>query len=245
MIQLQGSFGDVTYYKRNDGSYGFKRKSVISKERIATDPAFLNLRKTGIEFNNAALCGKNLRGAFASLMTNADNKVVSRLLKVMKNVIKADTTNNIGERRVASGDLMLLQDFDFNRHSPLSAALRAPYSTTITRSSGTVAISIPAFVPSVLLAIPQNATHFKIMAAAQAIDFTATKVPVANTTSSTYQTADSNLTTAISLSLTVPTATTDPIFVVMGVQFYTEINGNQNPVSNSAFNAISIIEVNV
>ena len=60
LVKLLGTVGDMTYYKSKDG-YMAKEKTVISAERIASDPKFNRTRENNAEFGNACTSGKTLR----------------------------------------------------------------------------------------------------------------------------------------------------------------------------------------
>ena len=77
IIKLQGTLDELTFYKTQDGNL-VKTKSSISKERIATDPAFIRTLENGAEFGSAASAGKLLRAAVLSLMGSRDSKLTSK-----------------------------------------------------------------------------------------------------------------------------------------------------------------------
>src|ERR1043165_2412071 len=91
-IKLQGTIGDLTFFKGDDGTYGAKAKSAVSKERIATDPAFLRTRENGQEFGRPGHAGKVLRRAFNNVISGSDKRMTSRLHKAFMKCVKADTS---------------------------------------------------------------------------------------------------------------------------------------------------------
>ena len=62
IIKLEGTIGDITFQKTQDG-YLAKEKSSIPASRIATDPAFQRTRENNAEFGRAGKAGKVLRNA--------------------------------------------------------------------------------------------------------------------------------------------------------------------------------------
>src|ERR1043165_8873310 len=91
--RILGTIGELTYYKSKDG-YLVRESSPLNGSRIQSDPAFARTRENMSEFGRAGKTGKVLRNAIRSLLQNAkDSKVVSRLIKEMMRVIKADTTS--------------------------------------------------------------------------------------------------------------------------------------------------------
>lgn len=88
IIKIEGTLGDLTFYKSQDGHL-VKSKGGVSAERIATDPTFARTRENGQEFANAAKAGKLLRDAFRVMMlTASDGRVTSRLTKLMTEIKK-------------------------------------------------------------------------------------------------------------------------------------------------------------
>jgi hypothetical protein len=100
IIKLNGTIGDITFYKSKDG-YLAREKGGVPADRIANDPVFQRIRENGAEFGRAGLAGKVLRNALRNLLQNAaDSKMVSRLSQEMVKVIQKDITNPRGLRNV-------------------------------------------------------------------------------------------------------------------------------------------------
>jgi hypothetical protein len=242
LVKLLGTIGDMTYYKSRDG-YMAKEKTIISADRIASDPKFARTRENMAEFGNACTSGKTLRHAFNTVLKNAkDGRVVSRLSKAMTQVIKSDTVNARGSRTAGTGDLLLLKGFEFNAGAVLGSTVFAPYTVAVNRATGNVSISLPTFVPLSAIIVPQGATHFELLAGAAAIDFAAQTFQSASTQSAPIA-WDANATAQITLSLTLPAGSTMPVFVVLGIQFYQQVNGSQYPLTDKSSNALSLVTV--
>jgi hypothetical protein len=242
LVKLLGTVGDMTYYRTKDGFLA-KEKTFVSADRIATDPKFKRTRENMAEFGNACTSGKTLRHSINPMLKNAkDGKLVSRLSKTMMQVIKSDTASKRGKRTVATGDLSLLKGFEFNANAALSTTMYAPFTVNVNRTTGAVDISIPSFVPGSSVIVPQGATHFKLVAGAAAIDFKAQSFLSAATQSAALP-WDVTPTTQITLSNTIAAGSTLPLLVVFGIQFYQEVNGDQYPLADESFNALSIVTV--
>ena len=137
LIRLDGSIGDMTYYKSKDG-YRAMEKPGIAPGRIASDPKFARTRENMAEFGRAGAGGKLIRQAINPLLKDAkDTRAVSRLLKVMSQVIKSDRVNKRGQRTVADGDMTLLKGFEFNANAVLSTTLYVAPATVVDRATGT------------------------------------------------------------------------------------------------------------
>ena len=48
----------------------------------------------------------------------------------------------------------------------------------------------------------------------------------------------------INLANAVTPASTHPLFLVLGIEFYQEVNGQMYPLKNGAFNALALVKVN-
>lgn len=242
IIKIEGTVGDLTFMKTQDG-YLVKEKSYVSGQRIASDPAFQRTRENNAEFGRAGKAGKILRNAIRTLLQNAkDKRITSRLTTEMMRVVKADATSDRGMRNVLDGELELLQDFDFNINAKLSTTIYAPYTAVIDRVAGTGTINIPAFIPSERIAAPAGTTHFKIVSMAAEIDFE-NNVSVTDSQSSGIMPWDATATAALNLANTVTANSTHPLFLLLGIQFYQQVNGTNYPLKNGAFNALSLVKV--
>jgi hypothetical protein len=241
-LKIQGSLDDITFIQTADG-YIVRRKSNINRRKVMTSSAFSRTRETMAEFTTAAHAGKLLRQSLSTLLQDAkDSKVTSRLLQAILNVMKLDTTNNRGERTVVAGDVNLLQGFNFNIKSNLSSVLTAPFTTTVTRNTGALEVSIPAFLPAMSIQAPAGTTHFKIVSAGLEANFEAGTY-VKDENESAVLPYGNSTTGLISLSNSVTPNSTDPLFIVLGVRFYSEVNGVQYPLKDSLYNGLTIVKV--
>ncbi len=242
IIKLDGTIGGITFYKSKDG-YLAREKGGVSAERIANDPNFQRTRENGAEFGRAGKAGKVLRTSLRALLQNAsDSRVVSRLTTEMVKVIQADATNPRGLRNVIDGEAEMLQGFEFNINGKLGNTLYAPFTANIDRPTGELSVDIPAYVPANMIAAPGGTTHYKIISAGVEIDFENETYVVADNSSAILP-WDATATTALNLSNTVTAASTKPLFLVLGVEFYQEVNAQMYPLKNGAFNALALVKV--
>jgi hypothetical protein len=243
-LNLQGTFGDVTFLKTKDG-YIAKRKSEVSSDRIKKDKSYQRTRENNAEFTNAAKAGKLLRHAIKKLLNEAkDSKVTSRLMKVMLAVAKTDTVSDRGLRTVANGDFTLLEKFEFNADASLSNTLSLEVGAVIDRTAGTFVAHIPGYVPKTTVAAPEGTTHFKIVTAAVEADFAAGNC-VSHDTETDVLPWDATPIAATSMSNSFTVASVKPVFLVLGVQFIQRANGKDYPLQSGAFNALSIIKTSI
>jgi hypothetical protein len=242
IIKLDGTIGGITFYKSQDG-YLAREKGGVSGDRIANDPNFQRTRENGEEFGRAGKAGKLLRNSIRAMLQNAsDSRMVSRLTQKMVEVIQEDATNPRGQRNVIDGEAELLEGFEFNISGKLGTTLYAPYTSTIDRVAGTLAVSIPAFVPLNMIAAPGGSTHFKIVSAGTEVDFENETFVVA-TSETAVLPWDTNATALINLSNAVTANSTHPLFLALGIEFYQEVNGQMYPLKNGAYNALSLVKV--
>ena len=170
--------------------------------------------------------------------------MVNRLTSQMLSVLHADTVNFRGLRNITAGDVGLLENFDFNNGAKLSATLAAHYTVSYTRSSGNIQLSIEDFIPLQLLFAPLGTTHFRLVAAAATINFDGDSYE-ATTAASGNLVYNNTATGALTLSMALPANSTHPVFIVLGVEFLQKVNGDQYSLYNSAFNACSIVKVDM
>ena len=242
IIKLEGTIGDITFYKSQDG-YLAREKGGIDANRIASDPAFQRTRENGSEFGAAGKAGKMLRVALRALLQNtADNRMVSRLTQEMVKVVQADAINARGERNVIDGEAELLEGFEFNKNGKLGTALYAPFAAVINRVTGLLNVDIPSYVPVNMISAPGGTTHYQIISAGAEIDFE-NETFVIDNNNSIILPWDSVATTALNLSNAVTANSTHPLFMALGIEFYQEINGVKYTLKNGAFNALALVKV--
>ena len=242
IIKLDGTIGGITFYKSQDG-YLAREKGGVSGDRIANDPNFQRTRENGAEFGRAGKAGKLLRTSLRALLQNAaDSRVVSRLTTEFVKVIQADATNPRGERNVIDGEAEMLQGFEFNINGKLGATLYAPYTATIDRPTGALTVTVPAFIPLNMISAPGGSTHYKIISAGVEVDFE-NETYVVDENSSAILPWDATASAVLNLANAVTAASTHPLFLVLGVEFYQQVNGTMYPLKNGNYNALAIIQV--
>lgn len=242
IIKLKGTIGDITFYKSSDG-YLAREKGGVDANRIATDPAFQRTRENGAEFGRAGKAGKVLRTSLrAMLLNSADSRMVSRLTQRMVKVIQADEVSERGLRNVIDGEAELLAGFEFNIRGKLGTSLYAPFTTTIDRATGELAVTLPPFVPLNMIAAPTGTTHFKIISAGSEVDFEEETFVVESSETAIFP-WNAVPTVAITQVNTVTPNSTKPLFLALGLAFYQEVNGQMYSLKNGAFNPLSLVQV--
>lgn len=240
--KLKGTIGDITYFKSRDGHMA-REKGGVDGKRIASDPRFQRTRENGMEFGRAGRSGKLLRMAVRPVLVNStDRRMVSRLTQSMMAVIKADLTSQRGLRNVIDGEAELLTGFEFNIDGKLSSSLSVDYVSQIDRAAGELTVSIDPFVPFLMLGAPTGTSHFKIISAGTEVDFEE-ETFVSDFSETAILPWDNNATTAITLTNGVTAASTKPLFLLLGVKYFEEVNGQMYPLKSSSFNPLAIVKV--
>jgi hypothetical protein len=111
------------------------------------------------------------------------------------------------------------------------------------RVTGNLTISILSFIPLNMIAAPGDTTHFKLVSAGVEVDFEG-EVFTSDVKESAIQPWDGSTVAGLNLTHSVPVNSTHPLFLLLGLQFFQEVNGTQYSLKNGAFNALSIIKVN-
>jgi hypothetical protein len=163
LLKVVGKLDDLSFYRSADG-YLVRTKGGVSADRINSDPTFQRTRENNSEFGMSASAGKLLRTALRNfMMTASDNRVVSRLTRLMTDVKNLDAANARGERHVHEGfDLpegkAVLKGFNFNIKSVLSGILVKAYALNTT----TGALDIVDLVPIMDVAVAPGSTHMRL-----------------------------------------------------------------------------------
>lgn len=240
--KILGTIGDATYSKTKDG-YLVKAKSEISAAKFATADSMARTRENAAEFGRAGKAGKLLRLAIRKwLKQGKDSRVTARLVREMMRVIKADSTSTRGMRNVMDGETELLQGFECNSNGTLSMTFPVEYVPVIDRPTGQLSIAIPAFIPQEDLVAPDGTTHFKIVTAGSEIDFE-NDTYVTDTQESAVFPFDAATVAPITLTSAVPAASTHPLFLLLGIQYFQQVNGINYPLKNGAHNSLAIVKV--
>ncbi|MCC7026110.1 MAG: hypothetical protein IT265_04085 [Saprospiraceae bacterium] len=242
LIKISGKFNDLSFYKSKDG-YIVRTKGGASNARIKTDPAFARTRENNQEFAEINHSGKWIRTSFRNITANeSDALVVSRMVKQLSKVIKLDTVNLRGSRKVGMGlstteGKKLLKGFNFNIASILSKVLKANYQ--VDSASGVV--RIPDFMPQQDLVCPASATHCRIDNAWSEIDFTSGVIH-SSISPAVSLVLDQTKSNVVLTPAQAPTGT-GILFVVLKVSFFQEMNGEVYSLNNEGLNAMELVSV--
>ncbi len=242
LFDVQGTLGEVTFYRGEDGQY-VRRKGGVSKNRILNDPNFARTRENLTEFGGVATSGKIIRRAINSLLIDAkDSRVTSRLTKVLSQVKNEDLTSARGLRNVAEGLLSplgraWLKGFNFNKKSGLDSVLMAEH----TLDTATGEVEIADLVPNRQMGLPEGATHVTLSAAFLNLNVATEEKDLQ--LSNTVNLPINGIATTVTLTPAAPAIGTGQSFYFLKVAFFQDINGIQYPLKNGSFNALQLIEL--
>lgn len=245
IIKLEGSIGDISFYKGRDGNFMARTKTGISGDRIKNDPAFVRTRENGQEFGKAGKAGKLVRSAFREIIkNNKDSRMSNRLTQSLLKIIQADTVNVRGERIIQADNISLFKGFEFNNAAPLSTVLILPFTIEIDRTSGSVTANLPAFVPTTSILAPEGSTHAQLVLGCSEVDFDLEKYVTASTQSTAIP-LNSVQQAQLTLDCDFTESSSMNLLVVFGIEFLQEVNGQQYPLRNGAYNALSLIDTSI
>ena len=114
--------------------------------------------------------------------------------------------------------------------------------TSIDRPTGELKVSLAPFVPINMIAAPSGATHFKLVSAGASINFEDGSYNAATSASGVLP-IDAVATAALDLANNVTAASTHPLFLVFGIGFYQQVNGQTYVLKNGAYNALSLVAI--
>jgi hypothetical protein len=242
VVSFQGTYEDMTFYKKEGKNY-VRKKSGVSKERIANDPNYVRTRENMNEFSLNISSGKMLRLSLGSLVFKAkDARLSNRLMQTMSKIKNLDSTSARGERSVSNGiataeGKQYLIGFDFNSNAPLDSVLFANY--TLDTATGKIAIA--SIIPADQLRFPEGATNVVFQCGVLNIDFATglTDLVLSPPNNLLLNMTQSSI-SMIPASMPTGAGVTVYLFIVT---FFQEINGVQYSLKNEEYNVLHIVDV--
>jgi hypothetical protein len=242
-LQLSGKVGDLVYYLRN-GKQMVRRMPRFDKDRFKNNPHFSRWRANCAQFGKAGKAGKLLRASLSDqLRSFKDNTMITRLSGEMLKVIKSDDVNEPGLRRIADGNLQLLEGFNFNSQMSLMSTLRTTIGIRWDRRGGTATIIPEPFIPAKQVRQPRGATHFTLSGIGVLPDFDKERCTVAIKTSD-HLSCNTKRTLDIELMVETTRETVLSLLLLLRISFFRMQNEALIPFCNGAKDALTIISVN-
>lgn len=130
-FRIQGTLDDLSFYMASDENLvRQKGNSGITKEEFAKNPIFNRIRQQSSEFGRCSQKSKVFRLLAKQFYDKAKEvSFAGRVNKLLFEILKEDTTNKIGERKVENGlqiqelDELLLH-FEGNKLRPLKKVFK-------------------------------------------------------------------------------------------------------------------------
>ncbi|SHJ52868.1 hypothetical protein [Flavobacterium haoranii] len=242
LVKIEGTLDNLTFYKSADGHF-VRTKGGVSKNRIMNDPAFVRTRENLSEFASIAASGKLIRTALGPMVFKAkDSKLTSRLVKVLSEIKKLDSTSVRGQRNVNEGistleGQLLLEGFDFN----IKASLASVLNTAITVNTTDGSISFASFNPMEQLRAAEGATHFSLQAGFLNLDFATGAFELTQSVEQVYPLVQGTITPVLTPNA-VPAVTGVQLHLLL-IEFFQEVNGMQYLLNNGAYNVLHLLKV--
>ena len=244
LIKIKGSVDDLTFLETQDGLIA-KRRRRSNADKIKNDPNYQQVRNVNAEFATGGNAGRLFREAFTTEINKAsDNRMISRLTRQMIAVLQTDPVNEWGLRQVQLGDLLMLENFNFNEAVPMLSTVKLKPMVAANRALGQISIIIPAHIPQQFVAAPSgNVTHYRFFGAAALIDFENDSSTTGRQNSGNLV-YDNNEGLETTLTMGLPANATLPLFIVLGVEFMVIINGKATPNSKKQ-SALHILLIDI
>ncbi|MBD8489174.1 hypothetical protein IFO69_10495 [Echinicola sp. CAU 1574] len=237
-IKLEGTIGDVTFYKGRNG-YNARQKGGITKERILKDEKFRRTRENLAEFARAASASKLLKRAFQEIVARAkDARTHTRVYRQTLKVLKSDLVSDRGKRKVEDGDISLFTGFQFSSASVFESLVFVDH--TVQDNGTQFTVTFNPFVPVRYLAKPDGASHFKMFMVAASANFAEQTKQSAIVSSAEYPIDETEVSDLV-LTVDKNQLTGADHFYALGIEFLQETNGKTYTLNNGAHNGAGII----
>lgn len=170
-IKFRGALDDVCGRQTQDGVI-LQRKTGPTRNQVLKHKSFINTRRNAAEFGGAVSASTLLRRMLGHMVKAVKHaRLVSYMNKQLHEVMLSDTRSRWGERCVNKGNLQLLEGFDYNQQLGLDVALPVKLCHELDVATGRVQLSVPGCLVRHKRVFPREATHFKIVSCAGAVNF--------------------------------------------------------------------------
>ncbi|MDQ3191683.1 MAG: hypothetical protein M3Q58_08825 [Bacteroidota bacterium] len=161
----KGSIRQDTYYIYNNKQF-VKSKSNLDKNRVMTDPAFENSRKSMTEFGACSLAASKLRTSLMPLSKEyGERSTWNRLVGTVQEImLESKGKNNKGSISFSRFGYFF-EGFNFNKSYKFDAVFLANHEVEYNETKGQVITKISAFDPSKFINFPKGSTHYRLLTA--------------------------------------------------------------------------------
>ena len=241
-IQLSGTIGDLTFYRTRNGSF-VKRKPSLSKKTVESSPRYSGLHAHRSAFGEAIRAAHTLRRHLLPFIgIQRDSTMQRRLNRLFLQAAHLYGMTPKDQRHGPGIGISLLQGFECNNTTSLSAVLHAGISGNFDRSMGNASVSVASFVPEDALKYPAGATHVRISMAAAAVNF-ATREVQKQFIDGDYLPISKQPTGSLTLPVSLPANLPDPLLLLLKLQYFREVNGDMLERFNASCCTCTILKV--
>ena len=225
LLKFKGSVEDLTVRKTKNGHSVYKKVKGATKEQVATQKNYARVRENLVEMEQAGEAARLFTLVLNDLTADCtDTGLQLRMASKMMEVLLTDPVSDRGERQVMNGNIGLFKDFSLNKSSSLRSVFAKQLGTSIDRPTGKMELNVPAFIPEGAVSAPAKTSHFKIHATAFEINFSTGVFVTKTVATDPIPVKGKDLINGITLDLDVNPGSTNPLFLVMGIRFYQEVN---------------------
>jgi hypothetical protein len=158
-FNLEGTIGNVIFYKRN-GKYYSRSKGSPSRKRLKHGKEFENSRRVSSEFGHASkFAAKLSRSCVGLLNPGRHDGLHGRMTASLQKVLQRDPLSEYGSRRLRFGELDLMVGFNFEA-MPLKRLLVS--LPTVSQQGQIAQIDFTGTKSLVKNCIPAGATHYRV-----------------------------------------------------------------------------------
>ena len=242
IFQTRGTIGNVTF-KQTVNGFQLGMKSSLDKSKMDGNPRFDGTREANRDFTAAAKGAKLIIEAMKEA-TKLVNTAMTypRLQRAARSVVNSDSVHRRGQKTMADGNQMLLLNFDFNDKAQLSNNMRIALAPSIDRVTGEFELVFPEFDPAKVLSFPETATHYQLVLCGANLNFVENTYGSVLSESGVLPLAVETA-SSVTLEATFTPGTLDPIFVGVGIRFFTEDGAFFNTMKGAAQNSFKIVSI--
>jgi hypothetical protein len=239
-FKLRGNLGNLSYYTDRNGRNIVRSKGGPSKKAVLKHRNFERTRESCADFGAASSVAAVVRRAFLPyLKWTSESDYFNRLVGLVRMIQRTDQTNIRGTKNILSGNVYMLEDFEFNANRHLANTLDAEITPYVDKATGNTIVSFSSFTPATHLAAPKGATHFQLIAQAVTLD-TEEERSARTTQIGPLLDINSTETGIIELDLQLNTQEEGILAVAAGILFYKEEMEIPLSIRDGALKIISI-----
>lgn len=223
-------------------SFTGRFKPGVSSSTYKNSQAFAASRKAAELFGQAAQASKVIRDTLAPVLEEIPQKIMhNRLSHIIGKMIREQLSEE-STLHLNTLSWRMLYGFEFNDQKSLRLLLTEPYYISFDRKKDKVFIEIDNFHASPAIRSFKETTHVRILAAIATIDFEKGNKEI-DYTASNHLAVQNGKSINISLSLDCSIKTINPIFIILGIACFQELNKKMYELVNQRIQAAQIIEV--